>query len=65
MLIGAWVGDSPLPGRPNVTTEDTTFDGVRVLVHQQVESRSKNRPAVVFFHGGGLTVGSAGKENVR
>ena len=60
LLIGVWVGDSPLTGKPEVSTEDATFDGVRVLVHQQTESRGKKRPAVVFFHGGGLTVGSAG-----
>ncbi|XP_054771761.2 esterase LipI-like [Lytechinus pictus] len=41
-----------------VTLDDTTFDGVRVLFYQHTEGKQEKRPAFIFLHGGGLTVGS-------
>ncbi|XP_011681747.2 arylacetamide deacetylase-like [Strongylocentrotus purpuratus] len=40
------------------TLDDTTFDGVRVLFYQRTDGRQENRPAFIFLHGGGLTIGS-------
>ncbi|XP_072180347.1 arylacetamide deacetylase-like [Diadema setosum] len=57
-LTTAWkLNEGQSPGS-KVTVEDTTIAGVRVLFYQQKEGQSANRPAFIFFHGGGLTIGS-------
>ena len=40
--------------------EDTEFDGVKVRIYQQPTGGATDMPAVVYFHGGGWTFGSAG-----
>ncbi|XP_022102074.1 arylacetamide deacetylase-like isoform X2 [Acanthaster planci] len=45
---------------PNVTFTDTTFGGVpvRVFADKQDSKEAGKRPAIVFIHGGGWTLGS-------
>ena len=37
-----------------------TFDGVDVKLYEPRSRQSERRPGLVYFHGGGWTMGSAG-----
>lgn len=49
----------PLPPDPKVNVKITSWDGVQVRLHEPTNRGSEMLPGFIFFHGGGMALGSS------